>query len=908
MEINIPEFCLVALVGTSGSGKSTFAARHFLASEVISSDMCRALVSDDETDQGATDDAFDVLEHIARKRLARRKLTVIDATNVQQDARKNVLKLAKENDCFAVAIVLNLPESVCQERNRGRENRNFGTHVIRRQKQLLRRSLGNLKREGFRHVFILDDETTIESVRINRTKLWTDRSEERGPFDIIGDIHGCFDELIELFEKLGYDIDRTAGDDMNIVVTPPPGRKAIFLGDLVDRGPKSPEVLNLVMNMVEAEQAICVPGNHDVKLAKKLDGRNVKIAYGLAETLEQLEKQPPEFSHKCKEFITGLVSHFILDAGKLVVSHAGMKASYQGRSSGRVREFALYGDTTGETDEYGLPVRYEWANDYRGEAHVIYGHTPVGEAEWINRTMNIDTGCVFGGRLTALRYPEKELVSVDAHREYYESIKPFKTEDLEKLDDEDAPNAGAGTTAESCSESGNRSMMSTPRPAASTGLRSASREGDLLDLDDVFGKRRIEIKYVPGTKNIITIKEENAAAALETISRFAIDPKWLIYLPPTMSPCETSRANLEGDGTAEDIGGYLERPEEAFEYYSSREVFDVVCQEKHMGSRAVVIVCASKEAAAKRFSTSYDGAGVVYTRTGRRFFTEEDLEREFIEAVQEALGKSDFWKRFETDWVALDCELMPWSKKARDLLRDQYAHTGAAARASLDRVNKELALASARGLEIDELVQRFSEKEKLCNLYVEAYQRYCWDVNSLKDLKLAPFHILATEEHCHFDRDHLWHMAEIEKINSLGGDLFQTTAWIKLDISREDEVRRGALWWEQLTDTSTFFKEGIVVKPLNFLARHKGNLIQPAIKCRGREYLRIIYGPEYTQKENLERLRNRGLSRKRALAMREFTLGMEALESFVRHEPLYKVHECVFGTLALESEPVDPRL
>ena len=891
MEINIPEFCLVALVGTSGSGKSTFAARHFLGSEVISSDMCRALVSDDETDQGATDDAFDVLEYIARKRLARRKLTVIDATNVQQDARKNVLKLAKENDCFAVAIVLNLPESVCQERNRGRENRNFGTHVIRRQKQLLRRSIGNLKREGFRHVFILDDEKTIESVRINRTKLWTDRSEERGPFDIIGDIHGCFDELVELFEKLGYDVDSTAGDDMNIAVTPPPGRKAVFLGDLVDRGPKSPEVLNLVMNMVEADQAICVPGNHDVKLAKKLDGRNVKIAYGLAETLEQLEKQPPEFSQRCKEFITGLVSHFILDAGKLVVSHAGMKASYQGRSSGRVREFALYGDTTGETDEYGLPVRYEWANDYRGEAHVIYGHTPVGEAEWINRTMNIDTGCVFGGRLTALRYPEKELVSVDAHREYYESIKPFKTEDLETLGDDNHNQSNA--------------QMTTPRPAASTGLRSLSREGDLLDLDDVFGKRRIEIKYVPGSKNIITIKEENAAAALETISRFAIDPKWLIYLPPTMSPCETSRVAVEHNDGQEDIGGYLERPEEAFEYYSSREVFDVVCQEKHMGSRAVVIVCASKEAAAKRFSTSYDGAGVVYTRTGRRFFTEDDLEREFIETVREALGKSDFWKRFETDWVALDCELMPWSKKARDLLRDQYAHTGAAARASLGRANKELALASARGLEINELVERFSEKEQLCNLYVEAYQRYCWDVTSLKDLKLAPFHILATEGHCHFDRDHLWHMAEIEKINKAGGELFQTTAWIKLDISQEDEVRRGAQWWEQITETG---KEGLVVKPLNFLARHKGNLIQPAIKCRGREYLRIIYGPEYTQKENLERLRNRGLSRKRALAMREFTLGMEALEAFVHHEPLYKVHECVFGTLALESEPVDPRL
>jgi protein phosphatase len=205
----------------------------------------------------------------------------------------------------------------------------------------------------------------------------------------------------------------------------PAGRKAVFLGDLVDRGPRIPDVLKLVMDMVESGSAICVPGNHDVKLLRKLRGKNVQITHGLAESLSQLEAEPPEFREKVAGFLDSLISHYVFDDGKLVVAHAGMKESMQGRGSGKVREFALYGETTGETDEFGLPVRYPWADDYRGRAMVVYGHTPVPEPQWLNRTINIDTGCVFGGQLTALRYPERELVSVPAARVYCEPSKPF---------------------------------------------------------------------------------------------------------------------------------------------------------------------------------------------------------------------------------------------------------------------------------------------------------------------------------------------------------------------------------------------------------------------------------------------------------------------------------------------------
>jgi diadenosine tetraphosphatase ApaH/serine/threonine PP2A family protein phosphatase len=225
--------------------------------------------------------------------------------------------------------------------------------------------------------------------------MWTDKSMEHGPFDIIGDIHGCYDELIELLAKLGYAVNMN-GDE--VTVKPPEGRKVVFLSDYVDRGPNPVGVLKLVMGMVEAGTGIALPGNHDIKLLRALRGKNVQRTHGLAETMEQFEAQSPEIREKIARFIDKLISHYILDDGKLVVAHAGMKERYAGRASGRVRDFALYGETTGETDEFGLPVRMNWAAEYRGKQMVVYGHTPVPRAEWLNNTINIDTGCCFGGR------------------------------------------------------------------------------------------------------------------------------------------------------------------------------------------------------------------------------------------------------------------------------------------------------------------------------------------------------------------------------------------------------------------------------------------------------------------------------------------------------------------------------
>jgi protein phosphatase len=426
MNISIPELALVILIGPSGSGKSTFAGKHFKQTEILSSDYCRSLVSDDENDQSATKNAFEVLHFIVAKRLAAGRLTVIDATNVLSESRKQLIKLARDYHCFPVAIVFNVPEKLCLEQNMKRIDRQVGDHVIHHQYLQMSSSLLDIESEGLHEIIYLSPEEIAE-VTIERRPLWNNLKHEHGPFDIIGDVHGCFDELCDLLRLLGYRISEVMANDQSYryEVCPPEGRKAVFLGDLVDRGPKIPQVLSLVMSMIESGVALCVPGNHDIKLMRKLRGREVKVSHGLAQSLSQLEKEPKGFKDQVAGFIERLTSHYQLDEGKLVVAHAGLKEELQGRGSRKVRDFALYGEVTGEINEYGLPVRHNWAAEYRGRAMVVYGHTPVHKPEWLNLTINIDTGCVFGGKLTALRYPEGELVSVDARQIYYRLRKPF---------------------------------------------------------------------------------------------------------------------------------------------------------------------------------------------------------------------------------------------------------------------------------------------------------------------------------------------------------------------------------------------------------------------------------------------------------------------------------------------------
>jgi polynucleotide kinase-phosphatase len=831
-EIDIPELALVALVGISGSGKSTFAREHFRTTQVLSSDFFRGLIADDENDQSASADAFEALHYIAGKRLAAGRLTVVDATNLQPHARAGLIKVAREHDVLPVAVVLDVPEALAWARTEGRPDRAFGRQVLTRMHRDLRRSYGQLAREGFRKVHVLHGVDEIAAATVRYEKLFTDKRELTGPFDIIGDVHGCRAELETLLGKLGYDLVRdAAGRPVDAVH--PDGRTAVFLGDLVDRGPDTPGVLRLVMGMVAAGTALCVSGNHEQKLGRKLHGRKVTVSHGLAESIEQLEREGDGFVADAGRFIDGLISHYVLDGGRLVVAHAGLKEAYQGRASGRVRAFALFGETTGETDEYGLPVRYPWARDYRGSAAVVYGHTPIPVPEWINNTICLDTGCVFGGSLTALRWPARELVSVPAAREYYAPVRPL---------------------------------------AAATPVRDA--EG--LDLADVTGRRHLDYGY-----GRATIAAENAAAALEVMSRFALDPATLVWLPPTMAPCSTAS-----------VDGYLEHPSTAFGDLRAAGIDRVMCEEKHMGSRAVVRV-------------SRSGAGdAIWTRTGRAFF-EPELTARLLAGVRAAAA--GLFDDLGSEWLLLDTELLPWSAKAGGLIRERYAGVGAAGRAALPAALAVLDRVAARGLDVGALRDRLELRSSEIAGYSAAYRAYVRPTDGLTGVTLAPFAVLAGAGVSYADRDHGWHLALADRLVAADPVLFTPTR--RMVVELDDPVSEAAAtdWWLSLTEAGG---EGMVVKPWAgpTATSRAGRLVQPGVKCRGREYLRIIYGPEYTRPDQLAGLRGRQLGRKRALALREHGLGLAALDRLAEGAALWRIHELVFAILACESEPVDPRL
>jgi protein phosphatase len=595
-----------------------------------------------------------------------------------------------------------------------------------------------------------------------------------------------------------------------------------------------------------------VAGNHEVKLLKALRGKNVNRSHGLDASMEQLDAETPEFRAAAERFIDGLISHYVFDGGNLVVAHAGLIERYHGRASGRVREFCLYGQTTGETDEYGLPVRYPWATEYRGRAVVAYGHTPVPAAEWLNNTLCVDTGCVFGGRLTALNYPERGTVSVPAARIYHPPARPFPTES-----------------------------------AAAAGV--ARREPDVLDIADVSGSRVIETGYLPR----VGVRDAHAAAALEVMSRFAIDPHWLLYLPPTMSPVATS--------SRDDL---LEHPEQAFSAYATAGVASVLCEEKHMGSRAVLLICRSEGDARARFGVTA-GAGAAWTRTGRPFFAGPAGEH-LTDQVRAAAEKAGLFDELGTSWLLLDAEILPWNVKAGSLLRDQYAAVGAAALAALPAAVAALGRASTRDLPgIGDLLDRTQARLANAGAFTAAYARYCWATDELAGVRVAPFQLLATEGAVYAEQPHLWHLALADRLAAADPELFTVTRRVEVDTGDPASVAAATRWWEDLTAAGG---EGMVVKPAANLTRGPSGLAQPGLKVRGREYLRIIYGPDYAEPANLARLRQRGLSHKRSLALREYALGLEALDRVARGEPLWRVHECVFAVLALESEPVDPRL
>lgn len=861
--IHLPHTGIVLFVGPSNSGKTTvlnrlIAEKVILPSEVVSSDQFRVLVSDveyitwndrprDEADalydeyNQISKEAFQAMDFLIEKRCRLNKLTLIDATHLRVEDRERYLEIAKKHHVPASATVLNVPEKELLERDSEREFPR-GKKRIKQQFQQFQKTLRSIKKEGFQRCYILNEEE-IQALEVHRLKNPLVIDVGNG-IDLIGDIHGCYDEFIELLGKLGY-LENQEGYYVH-----PDGRKILSLGDVMSRGPRSIDTLQFFHKHVEAGLAYMIDSNHGWKIARWLDGRQVTLAHGdekVEAEFEIFEKQAGKdavdlLKKQVKEMLLEAKSHYIIQKNGVNVAvavHAGIKDYYIGKQSPRISDFCRYGDTDG-LDENGKPLRKDWTLNHKSSELILWGHDPKPQPLQINHTLNIDQGVVFGGRLTAIRYPEMDLVSVKAKQDYANvPDNPLREWESKRL----AP-------------------------------------PNIRKFIDGFAVSTEQNRH-------IAIAADGVKSALDDLSHFTVPIEEIPYIPPTMSPTpKPSR-----------LVGYLEHPLEAFEYYQANGINKMVVEKKHMGSRGILFLFKNKQVAKEYVGR--ETLGTIYTRTGRPFF-QKDLGERILEMLNRDL--SWYFEKYNTNFVLLDAEILPWNLKAKDLILNQYAHVGEMALLDRKKIKQMLEKAIENGKDVTEWIQETKVELVEAEIFNEVYQNYCWETEGIEGIQIAPFHTLAHSNQSFFDQPHVWHMEKNREFSRLSS-LFIETEY--LVVGDEASMEAAIKWWEEMTENG---HEGFVVKPENFVARHKGKLLQPAIKVRGRKYLHIIYGIDYLKPENLVRLKQRNAGKKQRNALKEFCLGLEAVQRFVERESLERVHECVLGVLALEAEPIDPRL
>ncbi|WP_079508747.1 polynucleotide kinase-phosphatase [Mesobacillus jeotgali] len=863
MRIALPHTGIVLLVGPSNSGKTTLLKRwqeqgKIAPSEVVSSDQFRELVSDKEFvdwrnipkeeadilfDEYSiiSKEAFEMMDSLIRTRCRLNKLTLVDATHLQPDDRKRYIAMARESHVPIVSIVLDVPEKVLLERDEQRANPR-SKRRIKQQYQVFTREKRFMKKEGIRSIYFVKEVDEIELTRRSHPL----ELEVGAGIDIIGDIHGCYDEMIELLEKLGYKKDN---EDLYLH---PEGRRFLSIGDVMSRGPQSLRSMIFFYRHVEKGLAYMIDSNHGWKIARWLDGKKVTLSHGDEKVEQEFWQYEEEYGAEAasewrfmlKDFLLKSPSHYILKKNGIptvVCAHAGIKDEYIGKQSPEVSDFCRYGDTDG-FNEKGKPVRKDWFIGHQTSQLIVWGHDPKPQPLKINNSLNIDQGAVFGGNLTAFRYPEKQIVSVKAREDYSGADdNPLHEWERKRLNQ---PNIGKFLQGYSV-------------------------------LTDEFGE--------------IAVPAETVKPAIDTVSHYTIPIEQLLYIPPTMSPTPAPSP----------LEQYLEHPAEAIRYYRSNGIEKMVAEKKHMGSRGILLLFKDHEAAKKHVGA--ETLGVIYTRTGRRFF-EKELEEEIIHKLNDDLHSHEYFARHQTDYVLLDAEIMPWNLKAKELISKQYAHV--AENAIMDRsvMYEKLAEAAKDKEDFMRWLKEYDEKLTNAKEFAEVFQGYCWDVVTLDDIQIAPFHVLAHSDMTFFNETHEWHMKMNHQFAHCSS-LFVTTEYKIIDSpASEAEVIE---WWEKITKDG---HEGIVIKPERYIARSKGQLLQPAIKVRGSKYLKIIYGMDYLQPENLIRLKKRNTGKKQKLALKEFALGIEGIHRFVNKESIERVHECVLATLAMEQDRVDPRL
>jgi protein phosphatase len=850
MEIKIPDFALVLLIGPSGSGKTHFARRFFTGAEIMSQEQFQEMLSDDGSDEALHEEALKLMYQAIELRLKYKKSCVVEAELLTQESRKEFRRLFRKYHAKAISIVFTADAQICLARNMAKLGSDAKSQLVRSQIGRMARIPKELEEEGFKTRYFVGPE--IDDLQVLRTKMRSDFRQELGPFDIVGDVHGCFDELLKLLQELGYSLKQVESKleiGPNYVVSNSDGRRIVFVGDLCDRGPDSPRVLRLVMDLVNAKIAFCVPGNHDDKLLRMLNGNKVQLRHGLEKTMAQLEGVDPQFLEEVKSFIVRLSSHLELDGGSLVVAHAGLKASMHGRSSGEVHAFCLYGETTGETDEFGLPVRHNWAGEYDGKALVVYGHTPVPEPIWQKNTVNIDTGCVFGGKLTALRYPERQIISVYPPEVYSQPLRPLHWNNqftqVEKID-----------PAISVDLVSSRALVST-------------RHGYHLSLQDA-----------------------QVATVMQHLALESVPAKWLIFLPATISP-----------PTSSNLPGLLEHPSQAFDYYRKKNLVQVAAWACPVGTRVVVVLCRNEEVAQKRFHFPSESLGSIFTRTARPFFKNAEESQQLIQKLVKGMELAEVWDTLKSDWLCFEAIISPVSQFAPDFTEEVYGAVVSVGHKSLNKAKEKLLVAASRGIDALDAEKWIDNQSAALSAFELASQKLRNDDSGKILIHLT--RLVATEGKVHHEQPLLLQQEMLRILATAAPNTLKVVERRLLELDSDSQLRDAAAWWEALNAQPM---EGIIVEPEQILHEKGVEMMQAMIKVRTREYLRLLYGPAYDAPESLTILRDRNLRLKRETAVREYSLGVEAISRFVEHQSWEQVYQCIFALLGLEIMGNDIRL
>lgn len=829
MTFSFPQFGALAILAPSAFPVADWARRHFPAHELLDPADCQALLG--TTEPHPSTDAYTLAAQAFEMRVKAGRATVFLRAPLEQTARNFLRSASRKANAKLYYLSIDLPEADLRTLVPA-----YDREAWAREAAQIAQNLLFLDKEGIAGHLSITRIADLEALEFSRPPLPCDRRSLSGPFDLIGSVHGCLAELRALLGELGY-----VSDPATQLPRHPKGRIPVFLGDDGAQGPHGLACLQLIQAMCDAGLAYAVIGNQDRRLLEVLRESPEADPDALAPWWAAAS---PEDRQAILAWTAQVPSHLVLDGGRLVAVHGGIRPDMIGRDTPPITAFCTYGSTPGEHALVQSRALADWAAELPEGVTVVFSHQPVVDVQDAGSHVAIDTACLYGGRLSAFRYPERSVVSVPAAKAY-------------------AP---------------------AEWPEATVQETKAKSELDRWELPVSLLNGEFLVQTAAGYSFSVT--NTQFAATVELLQMETVSPRWLIYLPPSMSPPQPATEP-----------GHLEHPHEAFSYYEKKGQTHVVVQEKCAGRRAVVVICRDAAAARKHFGAQDDRIGVVYSRYGRPLLTDPADERELLSQLQAGAEAAGLWEALKTDWLCLEGQLS--GAQFQPGQSEEQARIAAGVAAAWPTTLNMLQGTKATDPDFLALRARMQARgalvERLAGLCAAEARATTWF--------FTPYHLLAAQSGTFFHQPHAWHTAQLSAFSQGHPTRVRALRSEVLDLQDHDHRRSLVAWWQELSEAGA---PGIIVKPVTLELFVNHEYLQPAMKVRGREALRMVYGPFYTEHDLLAHHRTRSLKERRELVIRHFVLGKEALTRFVAGQPHAEVLQIITTHLAISTMDGNP--